>query len=262
MAEIIFNPIENKVVNGGLSAIFRTIGCVGDSLSSGEHVSMKDGKAGFHDYYEYSWGQYIARATGATVYNFSAGGMSTTSFQSNKARLGFLDPDKKCQAYIVALGVNDALAKVPTGTIKDIHPDNPELNNPDTYAGRLGKIISEIKEIQPKARVFLTTCPNNFGFTGDDREKRFDEHRALAYEIAELFEFTYVIDLRQYTPSKDHLFWRGGWMTGHLNAVGYLLVAEWIMSCIDHIIETNPDDFAQVGFIGRENDLHNDRYKW
>lgn len=261
MTEKNFNPIEDKVAGGGLSAIFRTIGCIGDSLSSGEHVSMTNGKIGFHDYYEYSWGQYIARATGATVYNFSAGGMSAASFQEHKKRLGFLDPDKKCQAYIVALGVNDGIAKVPTGTIGDIHPENPELNNPETFAGRLGKIISEIKEIQPKARIFLTTCPNS-GYTGDDREKYFDEHQALAYEIAELFEFTYVIDLRKYTPASDHLFWRGGWMTGHLNAVGYLLVAEWIMSYIDHIIATKYEDFAQVGFIGRDNNLHNENYKW
>ena len=254
------NPINNDVVNGGYTAIFRTIGCIGDSLSSGEHVSMMNGKAGYHDYYEYSWGQYIARATGATVYNFSAGGMSAESFQYNKQRVGFLDPDKKCQAYTIALGVNDAIAKVPTGSISDIHPENPELNNPDTFAGRLGKIISEVREIEPKARIFLLTSPRYK--CADDRQTYFDEQQALSYEIAKLFDFIYVIDLRKYTPDRDHLFWTNGWMNGHLTAMGYLIVAKWVMSYIDYIIRKNPADFAQVGFIGRESGVYNENFIW
>ncbi len=252
--------IDNLISDGGFCSIFRTIGCIGDSLSSGEHVSMMDGKMGFHDYYEYSWGQYIARATGATVYNFSAGGMSTESFQHHKERLGFLDPDKKCQAYIIALGVNDAIAKVPTGSISDIHPEKSELNNPGTFAGRLGKIISQVKSIQPKARIFLVTNPK---YTcADNRHLFFEEQRNLCFEIAKLFEFTYIIDLWNDTPDRDHLYWTHSWMNGHLNAIGYLITAKWIMTHIDYIIRQNPEDFGQVAFIGRENNLHNENFKW
>lgn len=252
--------INNLVEDGGLCPIFRTIGCIGDSLSSGEHVSMMNGQIGYHDYYEHSWGQYMARAIGATVYNFSAGGMSAQSYQQHKERLGFLDPDKKCQAYIIALGVNDAIAQVPTGTIDDIHPENPELNNPDTFAGRLGKIISEIKQIQPKARIFLVTNPK---YTcGDNRQDFFEEQCALDYEIAKIFDFTYVIDLRFDTPDDNHLYWTNGWMNGHLTAIGYLITAKWIMTHIDYIIRKYPADFMQVGFIGRENNLHNENFKW
>lgn len=39
--------INNLVSDGGLCPIFRTIGCIGDSLSSGEHVSMMNGKWDF-----------------------------------------------------------------------------------------------------------------------------------------------------------------------------------------------------------------------
>ncbi len=48
------NPLDNKVVNGGFCGIIRTLGCIGDSLSSGEMESITDGKKGYHDYYEYS----------------------------------------------------------------------------------------------------------------------------------------------------------------------------------------------------------------
>ena len=52
------NPLETLVQDGGFVCIFRTIGCIGDSLSSGEFQSTKeDGSQGYHDMYEYSWGQ-------------------------------------------------------------------------------------------------------------------------------------------------------------------------------------------------------------
>ena len=70
-------PLDNIPEDGGFSAIFRTIACIGDSLSSGEFESRNpDGSRGYHDMFEYSWGQFIARQIGAKVYNFSRGGMT------------------------------------------------------------------------------------------------------------------------------------------------------------------------------------------
>ena len=70
-------PLDRIVTDGGFTGIFRKIGCIGDSLSSGEFESRTaDGTRNFHDFYEYSWGQHIARSTGSTVYNFSRGGMT------------------------------------------------------------------------------------------------------------------------------------------------------------------------------------------
>ena len=46
-------PLDNLVTNGGFCGIFRTIGCVGDSLSSGELESLdENGNKGYHDYFE------------------------------------------------------------------------------------------------------------------------------------------------------------------------------------------------------------------
>ena len=67
-------PLDCIKPDGGFTAIFRTIACIGDSLSSGEFESLtEDGQRGYHDLFEYSWGQYIARAAGCKVYNFSRG---------------------------------------------------------------------------------------------------------------------------------------------------------------------------------------------
>ena len=102
-------PLDNIVTDGGFCGIFRTIGCIGDSLSSGEFESKnEDGKVDYHDCFEYSWGQYIARSTGCTVYNFSRGGMTASEYWNSFAEANdYWNPDKLCQAYIIALGVND-----------------------------------------------------------------------------------------------------------------------------------------------------------
>ena len=66
-------PLERMAADGGFVGIFRTIACVGDSLSSGEFESVdENGTTHYHDMFEYSWGQYIARAAGCRVYNFRA----------------------------------------------------------------------------------------------------------------------------------------------------------------------------------------------
>ena len=56
--------------NVNLFGIFRTVAYIGDSLSSGEVVSQEiAGKNRYHDYYEYSLGQYLARKFGHKAYN-------------------------------------------------------------------------------------------------------------------------------------------------------------------------------------------------
>ena len=58
-------PLDIIKPDGGFFGIFRTVGCIGDSLSSGEMESLdENGNRGYHDYFEYSWGQYMARAAG------------------------------------------------------------------------------------------------------------------------------------------------------------------------------------------------------
>ena len=45
-------PLEALLEGGGFSAIFRTVGCIGDSLSSGELEAVKsDGTKSYHDYF-------------------------------------------------------------------------------------------------------------------------------------------------------------------------------------------------------------------
>ena len=66
--------------------------------------------------------------------------------------------------------------------------------------------------------------------------------------------------IEEFGPIYDEKFKYNFYLGGHLNAAGYLLTAQIVMSYIDYIIRHNPEDFAQVGFVGTE--FHNETRKW
>lgn len=242
-------PLQHLVPNGGFTSIFRTIACVGDSLSSGEFEAAKeDGTSSYHDFYEYSWGQFLGRACGSTVYNFSRGGMTAQEYCESFAEHNrFWDSARAAQCYIVALGVNDLLGlKQPLGTAAD------DWEHPETFAGFYLQILHRLQSIQPRAKFFLVTMPDE-GELEENRELK-AAHAALLHEMAKTLPNTYVIDLFAYAPNYDQEFHEKFYLRGHLNPMGYQLTAVMIGSYIDFIIRHQMEDFREVGFIGT--DLH------
>ena len=242
-------PLDRPVTDGGLCGILRTIACVGDSLSSGEFVSRMDGKIGWHDLYDYSWGQYLARMAGNTVYNFSRGGMSAKEYYTSfAAENGLWDKDKAAQAYIIALGINDLLnLNHPLGSLDDICEEDPDRNG-DTFCGYYAAIIQRYKQIQPKAKFFLMTMPRSE--EEPERIARAEAHAELIRALAEHFPYTYTLDFHRYAPPYDARFKERFYLDDHLNAAGYLLTARMVASYIDYIIRRHPEDFRQIGFVG------------
>ena len=240
-------PLDRLVDDGGFTSILRTVACVGDSLSSGEFQIIKDdGKWGFYDMYEYSWGQFMARAGGMKVYNFSRGGMSAKWYMESFAEeKGFWDPELKCQAYFVALGVNDIFnSHQPVGSVEDIKENWQD--NADTYAGHYGAILQRYREISPGAKFFLIIPPR------DEKEAwNVDGAKisALLYQLAERFDNTYVIDLYRYAPVFDKEFREKFFLNGHMNPMGYALMGKMVASYADYIIRHNQKDFDLVGFL-------------
>lgn len=242
-------PLDRIVTDGGFTPIFRTIACIGDSLSSGEFESRsKDGKdKGYHDMFEYSWGQFMARSGGYHVYNFSRGGMTAKEYIESFAEAkGFWDEDRLSQAYIMALGVNDLLGRnMEVGTVSDF--EAPDDNHPETFAYYYGKIIERIRRMRPDAYFFLMTMPRE---STEPHPKR-EAHRELLLAFAKKLSRTYVIDLYTYAPIYDAEFNRRFFL-GHMNPMGYLLTARMVESYIDYLIRHNPEDFNQVPFISTD----------
>ncbi len=242
-------PLDRIVTDGGFCGIFRTIACIGDSLSSGEFESINsEGQRGYHDFYEYSWGQFIGRSCGSKVYNFSKGGMTAKAYMETFAdERNFWGEDKLCQAYIIALGVNDLFGKQqPLGSVEDICRED-YTKNADTFAGYYAQIIQRIKILQPRAKIFLVSMPSG----ADEKDEKRKAHRDLLEDFTKFFKRTYLIDLYTYAPVNDEEY-RKRFRLGHMTPTGYILTARMIESYIDYIIRKNPEDFNQVGFIGTD----------
>ncbi len=247
-------PLDRLVNDGGFVGIFRKIAVVGDSLSSGELEARDVGSpTTYHDWFDYSWGQYLARMAGTTVYNFSRGGMTASEYCNSYAdAMGWWGHDKLAQAYLIAMGCNDLFGlNQEIGSVdNDIKP-NWHYNNP-TFCGYYARMIQHYKELQPEAKFFLITMPREP--VRNDAERGAEDkrlaHRQLMYDLAEHFENTYVIDLRDYAPEYDDDFKRMFFTSGHMNAAGYLLTAKMVASYMDYIIRHDIDNFNQSGLIG------------
>ncbi len=253
-------PLDRIPADGGFAGIFRRIACIGDSLSSGEFEAVdSSGSRGYYDFFEYSWGQYLGRLIGSTVYNFSRGGMTAKEYCQSFAEANhFWDEDKLCPCYIIALGVNDLFGlRMPVGSTDDVCLEDSAQNNEETFAGWYARIIQRLKAMQPKARFFLMTMLSN-GDEAHDQIVR--DHAALLHDFAKLFEFTYVLDFAAYGPAEDAEYRRNFYLHGHLNPAGYLLTSRLVAAYLDYIIRHNPEDFTQVGFI--DTPYHSEEAKW
>ncbi len=240
-------PLDRLPEDGGFCGIFRTFACVGDSLSSGEfQIPKEDGKWGFYDMFEYSWGQFMARTLGSKVYNFSRGGMTAKEYVDSFAEAkGFWDPEQKCQAYIIALGVNDIFNQhQELGSVADITDD--WRNNEKTFAGYYGAIVQRYREISPGAKFFFVSPPRD---KNPNRTEQGGKIADLLYAMTEKFPDSYVIDLHRYAPVYDAAFRDRFFLNGHMNPAGYALTAKMMMSYIDYIIRHNMKDFDRLGFL-------------
>ena len=262
-------PLDRLLPDGGFVGIFRTMGFIGDSLASGEfEATTASGAKSYHDMYEYSWGQYVGRIAGLTARNFSRGGMTAKEMaESYHIPCRLYDRSLLCQAYVMALGVNDVSqiieGKAELGDLSDIDLGNSD-NNKKTFVGYYASLIQKVRALAPDSVFFLMTMPRGenpaagtpalsetFKNENSDalREKLYDRVRERILGMAELFPNVYVLDFRAYAPVYDEEF-RRLFFYGHMSECGYLLTAKMVVSYIDYIIRHNMRAFKQTAFIG------------
>lgn len=257
-------PLDNILENGGFTSILRKIGCIGDSLSSGEmevyfkekkkeHLELNGYNAiylledkGYYDMFEYSWGQFIARAAGVEIKNMSAGGMSAKVYmESFGEKKGFFSDEYKLPAYIIAFGVNDILwARNPVGTVDDVDFENIE-NSKDFFAKHFVKLVQKYKEISPNAKFFFVSMPKEC----DDKNDLRKDHSDFLNDLTKKIDNSYCIDLYKYHPLIDEEYKKKYYLNGHLNAAGYYFLSLMISSYIDYIIRHNFEDFTDIALV-------------
>lgn len=235
--------IKFKYSEYGLFNAFDTVGCIGDSLASGESVSNVDGKIQYIDMYQYSWGQFMARATGNKFYNFSSGGLTTRTWLTSNHKTTALDGNHDCKCYIIGLGQNDQLSdyrNVPVGNESDIGTDA------DTYYGNYSRIINLLKSRVPKAKFFLLTNPIETG--------TISQYNIAVRNIAKTLDNCYCIDMVDYKNefiNPDTII-SNAQRHGHYNAIGYSYIAKLMMEAINKYMYEHQSEFSQIEFIGTD----------
>lgn len=243
-----YDYLDQHYIGENLFTAFNKFGVIGDSLASGESVSNAGGSNVYVDNYDYSWGQFIAKDHGLECINFSKGGLTTRSWLTSPYGLAKLQATgNECNAYIIGLGVNDAnhLGAGYIGSQSDIHIDDPS-QNADSFYGNYGKIISAIKGVQAKAKIFIFTIP--------EKESQYTAYNTAIRNIATIFDEVYCIDLAstKYIDNFTLGFFAAQRRVGHYNAIGYKEISDVIYKILGNYMFNNYSDFNQIEFIGTD----------
>lgn len=248
LIELPVNPLEKITREVGFTSMFINWGFIGDSLCSGEYNCKLNGVDTHYDAYDFSWGQFICRLTGAQGYNFSQGGQTAHGWingSGDRAWGGAQNNPKT--AYIIAFGHNDIniiSSTYPIGTVNDVDLSD-YTNNANSFCGDYAGIIQRLRSIQPNVPIFCCTTFNGWGTAG-----QYTAVNNAIRQCVSLFSHVYLLDMYQYFPNIS-----GEWASryrnsSHFTAQGYLEVAWGIMNYIDYIVRHNWGAFKNQGLIG------------
>ena len=285
-------PLEVIRREGGFAGIFQTIGCIGDSLASGEfefkaanedtkpvpeelgdhpggvygNLAVRDtpfGKreTGYWDCYWHSWGKYMERSLGNTVRVYARGGQTAKAMWEEGIRHTspcpqineLFEQESLCQAYIVALGVNDLFGggtqpgfyPLDAGDVERDVDVNDYRNNGESFIGYYAKIIQKLQSMRADAKFFLVSIPR-----GRDADEMSEKHAKLLADLCRKLPNCYLLDLYNEAPVYDESMKKIFYSGGHMNAMGYQYTAWVFLTYIDWIIRKNPEDFTRVQYIG------------
>ena len=240
--------LENKehLFDNTEFALFHTFGVIGDSLSVGHTVS-EDGHLTEGRNIYYSWGQYLARRLGNYCLNFGRSGVTSKLWMSPSEQYCYprlVDPNNLCQAYIIALGANDA--SMTLGSIADVNFSDM-TQNADTEYGWYAKVINAVRTTAPNAPIFLLTLP--YPRNDDDNIKAINEMIRVFGSDRTHFGKIFVVDLdanyNEYFKNGKLLNQIGntGW---HLTSLGYMYASHVIQKALSKVIADNYSDFQDV----------------
>lgn len=214
-------------------ALFSKFGVVGDSFASGELYF--DGA--YTDNYAISWGQILARKKGTTCTNYSAGGLSTRTWLTHERGLKSLLANPAEDIYFLALGINDygKLGESYIGEIGDITNHASYSAYGDTFYGNYGRIIEQIKEHAPHAKLVLFTCASTETVPAL-------YNNAIA-QIAEHYGLPYIVQAEDEYFNSDVYTTMSG---GHPTAIGYAGMACAFERLLNRCVANNVEYFKDA----------------
>ena len=175
--------------------------------------------------------------------------MSARSLARNSHSSGIglntaLDPDNKCQLYIIGLEVNDRSGIYPTeptylGSPSDIDLSDPE-NNADTFYGNYAYIIQKITAEFQDAKFIIFTNPRTDG----------DFNNAIRY-MATIFNNCYLCDLWE---MYSDLYTSGGYydrfkdQSAHYPAMAYQSMGKLLEVAVSKVMNDNLSAFKDIQY--------------
>ena len=235
--------IENEVVNyESLQSvrIFQRVGCIGDSYMAG-YIQLQ-GQAAHGSNPNYSWPHYMEKITGNVFTNFAQSGSTAKQWVSGAARLDEVQaPGNKCQAYVIALMINDqgdwTSWATPVGTKSDIGTDA------DTYYAWYYKLVQEVIKVNSQAKIFCMTC-----FVYEPSYSYNQAVRDIVDYCQDAGQNVYLCDTAQYRNSSffQNPIFSSDRLSGHYTAIGYELMAEFHTRLLSDVINANVEEFQNV----------------
>lgn len=207
-------------------SLFPKFGVVGDSYASGELYYG----GSYVDKYNISWGQILARKHGITCTNYSKGGLTTRSWLTDNKGLSLMNSSPAEDLYLLALGINDyyQLGQAYLGDITDITDYESYENYGDTFYGNYGRIIEQIQNHAPNAKMVIFTVANT-----NTVPQMFSD---AVVDIADHYDIPCIVQ------SSDPFFQSDVYLTmsgGHPTAIAYSGMAVAFERLLDKCVKNN-----------------------
>lgn len=232
----IIPELTNELELSSMASVnmFESIGAIGDSYTAG---STRNSAGTWKDYRNLSWIATMGKRSGTEWKNYGHGGATTQSYLETTEFASALS-DTACDLYFFALGQNDGNQELTIGTIADINDSDYTLN-PDTFYGNYGRIIQQIKDHAPNAKLIMITNWVH-GSTWTDYDVAI---RAIAnhYSIPVIEPFNdYFFNSALYQNYKEY---------GHPTAMGYSSMGIAMERLFSKCVVDNPTyfKFATIG---------------
>ena len=236
-----------------LYRIFKKVGCVGDSWTAG-YLQTSQGVYGSRPIY--SWVEYMKNFDNDWINGGYSGASANTYLSgttpSNGPGYAAIQAAGRCQAYTVALGINDSNTDlethIPVGSSSDIGTNN------NTFYGWYSKIIDTLRTINNKAFVFCFTMYPGLNNGTTDLTSRYEPYNEAIRTIVAYYQDSQgyatdrvrLVDLEH----RDDLFaiyGRGYDLNGnHKGCVGWEMLAEQLKIALGDEIRQHPDIFHDI----------------
>ncbi len=243
-------PDSNIVPNLNHFAVFKSFSAIGDSITEGLYPSTfnEDGSVKkWAANKSFSWVRYLGALTGASNYNYGVSGATAKTWFTNQYGYSMMvNNNKRTQAYIIGLGVNDVIsADYPIGSVADVDFDDCS-NNAETFIGCYAKIIQSVILLNPTAKIFCLIPPNISASTAP----KYDSLKTLIAD--EHFVGTvFCVDLSSqdyagYYQTKAVTKFKFG---VHYSAPGYAQLAKILLYALSKTMIDNSEHFNQISEI-------------